>query len=698
MNAGASSDRDQPPPPVAWCTPLPGSVAHGHEALLVREDPGAFALVGKWAGARALVGSCPVRRAPDSADAFATLADAGPVPSDAPPGFVGGGWFGYLGYALSDGPARRPRRLPAFVLGLYDHLLRLDADGQWFFEALWTPARDAALCRRRDELAARLAADRRPDPVSTAPWSMTPSPDGHARAVAAARRRIVAGDLYQANVALRLSSTLTGTPVDLFARAAAALTPDRAAFLQGDWGAVASLSPESFLARRGDRVLSRPIKGTRRRHRDAARARAARDELLASVKDRAENVMIVDLVRNDLGRVARTGSVTVGQLARAEAHPGVWHLVSQVSARMRPGADDADLLRATFPPGSVTGAPKIAAIGVIDELESAVREVFTGALGFHSPVAGLELSVVIRTFEICADQIWLDVGGGIVADSDPEAEASEAHDKARPLLAAIDAQLAPAGGPSRAPIPRRLSPRPAPRPDAAGGLLETIGVLEGRPVALERHLARLRGSMRALYGVDLPAGLREAALAAAPGAGRLRLLADPAGSVQVQAGPPVAPAEAGLTESLAPVTVPGGLGAHKWRDRRWLDALSDAVAPAQPLLVDLDGLVLEAASAAVLIVDRRGVVMAPPLDGRILPSVTRALALARARHEGLETVIAPIALDELAGAREVILASALRGIRGVTVGGPGAADGPGAPGGPGPVAAALRRSPSRSGA
>ena len=641
---------------VALREALEGSVAPGHEALLVRGDPHAFALVGRWAGGGALVGSQPIRRAAPETDPFDAIADAGEVPEDVPAGFVGGGWVGYLGYALTDGPAHRPRRFPPFALAYYDHLLHLDADGQWWFEALWTPERDAALAARRAELAARLREGRTPGPVRTAAWEMTPSPAGHARAVAAARERIVNGDLYQANIAIRLHSTLTGAPVDVFSHAAAALHPDRSAYLEGDWGAVASLSPELFLERRGDVVSSRPIKGTRRRV--AATAEAARAELADSAKDRAENVMIVDLVRNDLGRIARFGSVHVPQLAGVEAHPGVWHLVSEVAAERRPGTDDADLLRASFPPGSVTGAPKIAAVGVIDELESSAREVFTGAIGFASPAAGLELSVVIRTFEIAGEHIWLDVGGGIVADSDPVAEAEEAYDKARPLLEAIGALEATAPPTGAAPQPRRLSPLPAPRPDGRGGLLETIGVVDGAPVALDRHLERLRASMRALYGVELPA-LDDEISAALPGAGRLRLLADPDGTVRVESGPtaPTAP------ESFEPVTVAGGLGAHKWRDRRWLDALSAAVAPAQPLLVDLDGYVLEAANAAVLIVDAGGTLIAPPLDGRILPSVTRELALEQAHAAGTTILIRPVRLEELTAAREVILASAVRGIR-----------------------------------
>ena len=644
---------------VAQREALEGRIAPGHEALLVRDDPDRFALVGRWAGGGALVGSRPVRAAPPDADPFTTIADAGAAPDDAADGFVGGGWFGYLGYALTDGPALRPRRFPPFALAFYDHLLRLDADGQWWFEALWTPERDDALRARRAELAARLAGAPAPRRVATAPWRMTPSPAGHARAVAAARERIENGDLYQANVAIRMHSTLDGAPADLFAHAAGRLGPDRAAYLEGGWGAVASLSPELFLARHGDDVSSRPIKGTRRRVPESAEA--ARAELAASRKDRAENVMIVDLVRNDLGRVARFGSVHVPQLAAVEAHPGVWHLVSEIAARRRAGTDDADLLRASFPPGSVTGAPKIAAVGAIDELESSPREVFTGAIGFASPAAGLELSVVIRTFEISGEQIWLDVGGGIVADSNPEAEAAEAYDKARPLLGAIGAGLAGSAAGSKAPPPLRLSPRPAPRPDARGGLLDTMKVEDGVPVALDRHLRRLGASMRELYGAGLPPSLRGDIVAAAPGAGRLRLLADPDGRVAVEPGPGRDPAP---PEVLEPVTVPGGLGPHKWRDRRWLDALEAAVAPRHPLLVDLDGFVLESATAAVLIVTGGGTLVAPPLDGRILASVTRELFLESA---GRPVEVRPIALAELAGAGEVLLASALRGVRAVSL-------------------------------
>ena len=272
---------------------------------------------------------------------------------------------------------------------------------------------------------------------------------------------------------MRLDSRIDGDPLDVFLAGVEALRPDRAAYLKGPWGAVASLSPELFLERRGDHVRSAPIKGTIRKPADPHAAARARETLRTSAKDRAENVMIVDLVRNDLGRVCRPGTVTADVIADPRAHTGVWHLVSEVSGRLAPGADNAALVRAAFPPGSVTGAPKVAALNVISELESTSRHVYTGAIGFASPLAGLELNVAIRTFEFAADheRVWLGVGGGIVADSDPAAEAAECLTKATPLLDAIGASVAHDDDHRRtaatrrdAPTRQRASSRPGTHP------------------------------------------------------------------------------------------------------------------------------------------------------------------------------------------------------------------------------------------
>ena len=212
-------------------------------------------------------------------------------------------------------------------------------------------------------------------------------------------------------------------------------------------GAVCSFSPELFLELRSRHARTSPIKGTAPRTGagDAA-GREADDQrraLEASPKDRAENMMIVDLVRNDLGRVCAYGTVHVPQLARAEPHPGLWHLVSDVTGELRPDADAGDLVRAAFPPGSCTGAPKVRAMELINELEATARGAYTGAVGGASPLAGLTLNVAIRTVEWSATTgaLTLGVGGGIVADSTPEAELAECLTKAGPIVAALGATL-----------------------------------------------------------------------------------------------------------------------------------------------------------------------------------------------------------------------------------------------------------------
>jgi para-aminobenzoate synthetase/4-amino-4-deoxychorismate lyase len=264
-----------------------------------------------------------------------------------------------------------------------------------------------------------------------------PADDVHVESIARAIEHIHAGDVFQVNVCMRLEAEWTGSPWAAFSCAAARLHPPYAAFLGLSDSAVVCLSPELFLRRIGRVVETRPIKGTCARDANPAIAAAQRRRLLSSEKNRAENVMIVDLMRNDLGRVCRPGSITVPDLVAAEPHPGIWHLVSRVRGELEPDVSDADLLRASFPPGSITGAPKIRAMQLINELEPSPRIVYTGAIGYVSPIAGLEFNVAIRTFEIRDGKIGLGVGGGIVADSDPRSELAECYQKAAPLIAAL---------------------------------------------------------------------------------------------------------------------------------------------------------------------------------------------------------------------------------------------------------------------
>ena len=643
-----------------------------------------FALTGSWAGGGAIVGAAPLRLAAPEEDPFALL-DAVPAVADAgeaaAEGAVGGGWFGWLGYALgarverlAPGPPR-PVPLPPFQLAYYDHVLRLDAAGRWWFEALATPAREAALAAHLEHLRARLVAAADAAPPAPGPFRLTGAgAAGHLAAVRDCRERIAAGEIFQANVCLRLEADWGGTGPDdvaaLYAQASARLRPAFGAAFPAPWGGIASLSPELFLRRRGRAVTTAPIKGTISRAGDATDADAARAALVTSAKDRAEHVMIVDLMRNDLGRVCAYGSIAAEPEPIAEPHPGLWHLVSRVRGRLRDDAGDGALLRATFPPGSVTGAPKVQALHVIAELEATAREAYTGAIGFASPLAGLELSVAIRTFEAAGGRLWLGAGGGIVADSDPARELEECLVKARPLVAAIGGRIEEPAAPPAAPgslrgVPAALA-RGRERPDPADGVFETLLVHDGTAVRVEAHVARLAASVAALYDAQLPADLAERIHAAAAGAtadasGRaaLRIVAHPRrhGFVDVALEPGVRRARTPPIR-LMPVVLPGGLGAHKWRDRRLLDAL--ARDGATPLLLDADGTVLEAAWGNVFALEG-GALITPPADERLLPGVTRAVLLEAAAEAGLAAVEEPLSLERLAAAEGVVVTSALAG-------------------------------------
>jgi para-aminobenzoate synthetase/4-amino-4-deoxychorismate lyase len=444
--------------------------------LALADDPFPFALTGDWAGGGAIVGSSPVAVADQAADPFALLDVLPDVGEQAGPGeAVGGGWFGWLGYRLGrrvedlpEGPPR-PVPLPEFHLAYYDHVLHLDRSGRWWFEALVGAGTDDRIARRLDDLRALLAEPKRSRPPYAAPPPLRLSHTdmgSHMAAIHECRERIFAGEIYQANICLRLETRWDGPITEIYARALDQIWPARGGAFQTPWGGIASLSPELFLRRAGDDVVTAPIKGTVERPADERMAQQALAALRRSVKDAAEHVMIVDLMRNDLGRVCAYGTIVAPRFPDAEPHPGVWHLVSKVRGRLRPRVGNEELLYATFPPGSVTGAPKIQSMRVISELEPTGREVYTGAVGFASPVAGLELNVAIRTFEQLGDRLWLGAGGGIVAGSDPEQEFEEALLKASPLAAAIGSRIhetawdgrfqAP---PSSAPARRRRLPR-----------------------------------------------------------------------------------------------------------------------------------------------------------------------------------------------------------------------------------------------
>jgi para-aminobenzoate synthetase component 1 len=382
-----------------------------------------------------------------------------------------GGVAGYVGYDWGALLERVPRAryddlaVPDVLLGVYDWVIAWDHPaGRAWVISTGLPETGTARGRRaaqrlgfvRERLArapgARWGADarrrlERPAAAPAAPSYPVPDVPGvrsnfpraaYFDAVARVIEYICAGDIFQANLSQRLEAPLAGTPLELYRRLRVRNPAPFAAYLDFDGLVVASSSPERFLrVAAGGQVETRPIKGTRPRglgpEHDAALALA----LAESEKDRAENVMIVDLLRNDLSRVCRPGTVRVPELFALEQYATVHHLVSTVVGELAPEHDAVDLLRAAFPGGSITGAPKVRAMQIIAELEPTQRAVYCGAIGYLSTSGALDTSIVIRTCLVRGHDVYFQVGGGIVADSDPEQEYRETLDKAGGLIAAL---------------------------------------------------------------------------------------------------------------------------------------------------------------------------------------------------------------------------------------------------------------------
>jgi para-aminobenzoate synthetase component I len=391
-----------------------------------------------------------------------------------------GGLAGYIGYdwgaMLERLPAARydDLAIPDVVLGLYDWVIAWDhrIGTAWLISTGLPetgPTRERRARERMDLVRERLGGRRgggagqrgsgtagqqgssaRPSSGGSAPSYPVASVEGaesiglrstfthrgYLDAVGRVRGYIVAGDIFQANLSQRFQGELPEPPFELYRRLRRRNPAPFAAYLDFGELAVLSASPERFLRLDQERRLveTRPIKGTRPRGlgpmHDAALGRA----LAESEKDRAENVMIVDLLRNDLSRVCRPGTVRVPELFALEHHPTVHHLVSTVLGELEPGADAMDLIRATFPGGSITGAPKVRAMEIIAELEPTRRGVYCGSIGYISATGAMDTSIVIRTYLALRGQVYFQAGGGIVADSDPELEYRETLDKARALI------------------------------------------------------------------------------------------------------------------------------------------------------------------------------------------------------------------------------------------------------------------------
>ncbi len=425
-----------------WAVARALAAEHGPAGLVLLEGDGGPL------GNRAVLGAAPCERvecrglpgAPGARDPFAALAAlrAG-----------GGAWLGWLAYEAGAWVEPAPHWQASDMASLWavrhDPLLHFDRQGR----RLWLEGHDPARLATVERLVAAL-----PDPVEAAPlpepalapgipldaWHWHTPPERYAAQVEQLRAWIAAGDLFQANLTACCETVLAQPPdpLALYGRLRRHCPAPFAGLAIAGEEAVLSASPERFLRLEADgRVETRPIKGTRPRHGDPGRDADAAAELLCSLKDRAENVMIVDLLRNDLGRVCQAGSIDVPQLLGLESYPQVHHLTSVVTGQLAPGQGLVELLRACWPGGSITGAPKVRACLRLNGLEPVPRGPYCGSLFHLQADGGFDSSILIRSLLLRGRRLRLHAGGGIVADSDPAGEAEEMGWKIRPLLEAL---------------------------------------------------------------------------------------------------------------------------------------------------------------------------------------------------------------------------------------------------------------------
>lgn len=453
---------------------------------------------------------------------------------------------------------------------------------------------------------------------------------------------IRAGDCYQVNFTFPLRLRHYGSPLALYARLRRAQPVRHGALLHLPARDLLSLSPELFVARRGGRLTARPMKGTAPRHADPGADEEQRRRLAESDKERAENVMIVDLVRNDLGRLARTGSVRVERLFEVEAYPSVWQMTSTVSAEA-PDAGLEDVFRALFPCGSVTGAPKFRAMQIAAELECRPRGLYTGALGHAAPNGDFSLNVPIRTLVLERDGSGsLGVGSGIVADSRPAAELAECRLKAA-FLTGIEADFR---------------------------LIETLllDTADARLYPLlDEHLRRLAASARYFGFACDPQAVRAALVAhgrpLAPGRHRVRLLLDKAGAAHVTSAPLPARDDVELSVVLARRTADSRdlFRYHKTTVRHDYEAeLAELPAGVFDALFCNERGELCEGGRSNLYLSLGGVLHTPPESAGLLNGVMRRRLLRAQPVPIVERTLYP---DDLARAEGVYISNALRGLR-----------------------------------
>jgi para-aminobenzoate synthetase component 1 len=617
-------------------------------------------------------------------------------PGDYPPPFAAG-LMGYLSYDLKDELEVLPRtsvddlQLPHMLL--HGHALTVVHDRQQRSTRLLLPLR-----RGRESQAAGVIERFRQRACAPRPESAgyvmdasglgaNFSPAQYETAVQRIIDYIAAGDVYQVNLSQRFQAPFGGSAFALFRKLFELNPAPFFALIQGGDHQILSTSPERFLLQTGRQVETRPIKGTRPRGETPAQDQALAAELMASAKDDAELSMIVDLLRNDLGKVCRPGSVRVAEHKRIEAYQNVYHLISIVTGELEEKQNSVDLIRATFPGGSITGCPKVRAMEIIDELEPCRRHVYCGSIGYISFHDTLDLSIAIRTATVRHDTLCFSVGGGIVFDSSPRAEYEETLHKGRALMAACRQADAPRPEPmawlngSVLPVAAARIPVSDQGVLYGYGFFETIRVDRGRAPLLNDHQARFATAWRALMPSPPPDlswetiisqvvtanGLQHQCAAVKFMATRGSRVQAPWDHAMVVTARPyhhrlAGKAQAGLRLGTYPEPRQTPLAGHKtlnylyyllagqWASRNNFD---------EALILNPDGTISETNTASLLLIN--GLEVARPVSAAALPGVM-AGALGRVLAQwGYTIVQRPVRSEELLSAGQVLVANALMG-------------------------------------
>jgi para-aminobenzoate synthetase/4-amino-4-deoxychorismate lyase len=473
------------------------------------------------------------------------------------------------------------------------------------------------------------------EPFRNWEWSSTVSEPDYTDGVRRIREAIAGGYTYQVNYTMRLRSRFAGDDYAFFRRLCRSQQAPYSAYLNIGRHRILSVSPELFFARRGNRLMTRPMKGTAARGRWVEEDDARRRWLQQSVKNRAENLMIVDLLRNDVGRIASTGSVKVDELFRIDAYPTVLQMTSTVSADLRPGTTLTDIFRALFPCGSVTGAPKISTMGIIADLEPDPRGVYCGAIGYVAPGGDAVFNVAIRTVtvDVKSETAEYGTGGGITWDSEAVDEFREASTKAAILT--------------------------DDRPDF--DLLETLCLRDGAYELLERHIERLTGSLWyfgwSVEGDTVLNALEAFADGCREGAFRVRLLVSKNGTAKVEGQPLSAPiAAAKVSIARDPIDRRDVFLYHKTTHRRVYEPHKQAFPDAFDVLLWNERGEATEFTIGNLVVEIDGRKYTPPIECGLLPGTMRAELLARGEVEERA-----IRIDELKDASRIWLVNSVRG-------------------------------------